>query len=352
MAAGWIKKPDVPLSIESQKGSLTNPILIDSGRIFVAKRIINDITPSNHTLHFLILNVNTGQWKSIGTIDGYHFAEHSIAFDEDKQLIYFCCSRSTMTRIGVYDLKSDSFKEHDIQLPISGKNRGAGLVIIDHKLHTILGSYNAKHFVVDIDEKKCTELYDFERYTDCCCEAALIYLRNKNMLWLIGGSGFDYYEFEAVDDIHTYSIKDNKWKLLDTKLPIGVYEFGYICTRDERYIIIIGGIADNIASYDKILVIDTESMEIKKSKIRSPFSGSCHACLVDNMQNADLVVNGFINECWNVGKWKNDAIDLRYPSIDIIGLIVSFYCIQTVYLFGISSLQYFQIDLMDLFQFD
>ena len=103
---------------------------------------------------------------------------------------------------------------------------------------------------------------------------------------------------------------------------------------------------------DKIFVVDTESMEIKESKIRSPFSGACYACLVDNTQKTDLIVNGFVNECWNKHKWKNDDIDLRYPSIDIIDLIASFYCIPTVYLTLRSSTRYFKINLVDLLQFD
>ena len=41
--------------------------------------------------------------------------------------------------------------------------------------------------------------------------------------------------------------------------------------------------------------------------------GRFQAGLVEDTERSDLIVTGFINECWNEEKFKNDH-DLRYPS--------------------------------------
>ena len=75
-------------------------------------------------------------------------------------------------------------------------------------------------------------MYQFKEYLNALSHAASVYLQSKGELWLI--AGFDY-------DIYLYSIKDNKWKLLDIKLPAPLSECTCICSKDERFIIIFGG---------------------------------------------------------------------------------------------------------------
>ena len=61
-------------------------------------------------------------------------------------------------------------------------------------------------------KKTVKNLYQFKKYLNCLSQTASIYLQNKCELWLIGGC--DYWH-QAVDDIHSYSMKHNKWKLLN-----------------------------------------------------------------------------------------------------------------------------------------
>ena len=110
----------------------------------------------------------------------------------------------------------------------------------------------------------------------------------------------DAYHGKAVDYIHSYSIKDNKWKLLDAKLPVPLKHPTCICSKDERYIITFGGnVNPPYINTDNIFIIDTESLEIKKSSLKCPSSDCFRACLVDDTQRSDLIVSGFINQYWN-----------------------------------------------------
>ena len=162
----------------------------------------------------------------------------------------------------------------------------------------------------------------------------IIHLQSKGKIWLIGG--YDYSPWERVDDIHLYSIKHNKWELLDIKLPIPLRECTCICSKD------------NGVPTGKIFIIDTELLEIKESSIKCPIKMPLHACLVDDTERSDVIVKGFINECWNEEKFKNDD-NLSYPSNDIIALILSFHCIQIVHLFKRYRPDHWTITLIDLF---
>ena len=84
--------------------------------------------------------------------------------------------------------------------------------------------------------------------------------------------------------------------------------------------------------------------------LKCPIEATFHSCLVDDTERSQLIVTGFINQCWNDGmNWKKDN-NLRYPSDDIIGLIRSFHCEQTIHLFSrFKNMEHWVINLVDLF---
>ena len=335
----WITQLDLPQELSQKFGEISNWIALNSQQIFCVWTQIN-------TSDFWIYDISESKWRLLTSDTNYFPAFAKIVFDEKKKLIYFLTDKTTHAGVAVYDLKSNSIQDCDITLPnYDHNNRAATLELIDGRIQIILGNFNDEHIECDIEGKECKTLHTFEKYSNCLADPASVYLQNKGELWLIGG--FDYNSWWCIDHIHSYSITNDKWKPLHIKLPESLRKCTCICTIDERYIIIFGGHDSRHVSTDKIFIIDTELLEIKESSIKCPMKGLFHACLVDDKTRSDLIVNGFINECWNEEKFKNNE-NLRYPSDDIIGLIISFHCVQIVHLFERYVIAHWTIHLIDL----
>ena len=323
-SGGWSEQ--IPCSKMTLWGfSRTNTIPLNSKEIFCA-------SSSFGSADFWIYNIPKLEWRFLQSFKTYP-RDNQIMFQKEEQLIYFL----TDTGIAVYDLISNSIQEYDNVLTNYRPGNtcictGAALQLIEHKLQVIMGSFHDKHIEYDIEKKQCKELYQFKKYQDGLSEAASIYLQNKGESWLMGGYDCDPCALKPVDDVHLYSIKNNKWKLLDIKLPVPLCDCTCVCTKDERFIIIFGGEDSSDVLTANIFIIDTELLEIKESSIKCPMSDAFSACLVDETERSDLIITGFINECWTEEKFKNDD-NLRYPSNDIIRVILLFHSEQMVHLF-------------------
>ena len=73
-------------------------------------------------------------------------------------------------------------------------------------------------------------------------------------------------------------------------------------TRDDRYILIAGGIDTppprlRQIEYNDIFVLDLNTMEFKESGIKLPFEGgNCHTLIMENKKENDLLVHGFVRD--------------------------------------------------------
>ena len=331
----WLESIPCP-KILTSRFSRTNIIALNSKEIFCALKSFDYVACA---FEFWIYNIPKLEWRLLETFMITPKGDR-IVFDKEKQLIYFL----TYTGIAVYDLKSNSIQEYDnavINYNYHDNNYGPILELIEHKLQIICGNPNDKHIECDIEKKECKELYQFKKYQHGLTDAASVYLQNKGELWLISGYSC---RSRQILDIHLYSIKDNKWKLLDIQLPFALRKCTCICSGDERFIITFGG---DPVSKVKIFIIDTELLKIKESSIECPMKDDFQACLVKDTVRSDLIVTGFVNEFWNEEGFKNDD-NLRYLSNDIIGVIVLFYCEETIHLFRRYGPGHWTMNLIDL----
>ena len=81
---------------------------------------------------------------------------------------------------------------------------------------------------------------------------------------------------------------ERKLITLDIKLPANMISFGHIITKEQKYIIIMGGACNNQES-DKIQIFNLKSMKFIQSKIRLSFEGECGSVIMENKQENDLL---------------------------------------------------------------
>ena len=85
-----------------------------------------------------------------------------------------------------------------------------------------------------------------------------IHFEFLNEIFIFGGSGASY---TYLDTVYCYDIKQNKWNLLDIKIPIGVHRVGCIKTYDEKYVILFGGYHDS-QKIDTIQILDIDKWDL------------------------------------------------------------------------------------------
>ena len=85
-------------------------------------------------------------------------------------------------------------------------------------------------------------------------------------------------------------------------LPKPLYNASHAITNDNKYVIIFGGLDGSIQRSDDILVLCTEKMETKRSKIRMSISTGRYdeykAIIPNNKMNDELTSFGFVRNIW------------------------------------------------------
>ena len=247
----WIRQNKPPIVAG---WALSNPILINHSQILLAY-----IPAIREYVVFWIYNTSKLEWECITTKEIFSYAGAKIAYDKQTKSVYFLYNNEfDSTDIAVYDIEKNLFKKCGISIPFDDEILGASLDFFDGKLNIILGNCNDKHYECDIKQKECKQINTFEIYSDGLSGPTLIHLQKREMVWLIGGFDYDTENWSCSNDIHTYSIKDKQWIMLDLKLPLALRASTGFCTIDQRYIVLFDGSDSRYVASDKIYIIDTE----------------------------------------------------------------------------------------------
>mmetsp|Transcript_34716 Transcript_34716/g.30544 ORF Transcript_34716/g.30544 Transcript_34716/m.30544 type:complete len:503 (-) Transcript_34716:237-1745(-) len=166
---------------------------------------------------------------------------------------------------------------------------------------------------------------------------------NEPMLVIIGGIKWNASEFSDVlwkyDE--TTQIRNNnkmkyisKWNEIPTgSIPNGgMSRFGYTITRNQQYIILLGGFCD-FEEIDDIYFIDTITWKLRESKIKCPkMSKDFHAITMINDSNDELIIFGYVRWLYYRSKHKHEFQSVLFPPVYIIKFIMNWYYNEWIYL--------------------
>eukprot|EP01084_Bolivina_argentea_P095511 171701_1 len=118
-----------------------------------------------------------------------------------------------------------------------------GLIFVENKLHQICNSVTVSgtekdgdHYVYD-KTKQFQKMATFAPFCNLY-RYGLVYLSAENSIFAFGGWSMNN---SNKDSIYRFSFIDSKWTELNIKMPMKLSEFGLISTKNEKYIIILGG---------------------------------------------------------------------------------------------------------------
>ena len=238
------------------------------------------------------------------------------------------------------NMKTNNIKlyANEIKWGTSGFN--PVMVFHDDKLHIIGGSHSKKHCIFDTKTKQFTDNHTFQELVFGIASAALIHIKSKNVLYLMGGYDSDQWERQHMDKIWKCSLNGEtfSWELLSLKLPVGSNDFPYLLTTNERYILVLLCRTDpnddsdysDDETEEKYLFhyLDLSNDENKMVFVKSPLAPTIavsHMVTTGNYEESRLIIDGYV-------RTSEMVKDLTIPG-EIITVITSYYDEEIVHLF-------------------
>ena len=83
----------------------------------------------------------------------------------------------------------------------------------------------------------------------------------------------------------------------------------------KKYVIIMGGWIGTVGVNDAIYVLNLNTMQFCKCKMRLPFQGSCRAIIMENKGKNDLLIHGFVR--MEMNKYK---MNVPFALISLIAI--------------------------------
>ena len=286
------------------------------------------------TLGIFKYNNNKNKWKLYAQYPSHYdgMARKSV-IDDKTNKIYIIYGYHMLT----FDIPTKQF-----EATYSVINDGE-LILMDDDIYLI--GYN-QIFKWNITNKQFQNIdnFKFEQTEQHLTWYGKVWINTMKSLLIIGG----YYTNTidtASDNIYEY--KPNMTLKTVCKLPNTLCCCNCIKTRDEQFVIILGGKTTFILGkfVDDIYVLNVKLMIITKSKIKCPEKGEYHGVCVYDEEYENKLTFGFIRDCWKGLEFG----DVMYPPFYLCKFIQQWFVKETLHLFAkkstLNQRNHFNIDL-------
>jgi len=315
---------------------ISKPHVINSDEFIIATH------QTHHSKGDGIYKFNTHQNKWIKIFDYTNISKYknidSTAYDNKNKLLYACIGwMKNVFGLIIFDLKT-----RNTVLTIIPKNTfHFKIIFVKDKLHQIYNECGL-HYIYNIRKQwqQCQKIGKFKFSVNNGCDT--IYLNSIKSILLLGGA---YHSFD--DSIYQFSCTDSKWKTLNIKLPMKyLSNFGLVSTKNERYIIILGGCAIHSCVFSNdIFIYDIRNNKFIKSKIKCPKKGMYYAIIINNSKRDEITCFGFINYCYK----SNNFINIQLLPQYLIKIICSYFCHEEIYLLKRGTGEHWKINVDCIF---
>lgn len=271
-------------------------------------------------------NIIKKVWKCIVSYpSGLDIRYHSSSFDPQNNTVYIIGG----TLFASIDLNDNSIQTIDEEkLPHDFANCSS--VFVNDEFHIFGGWNQNKHCMLDKEKNKIIELHEFE--CDDIMHCGAVYIPTKQAIFVFGGGSDN-------DLIFSYSIFNKKCRKMDLKLPIKLSRFGYVLTKDNRFIILFGGLTTGFQDIDTIYIWNLETMQFRESETKCPIPDTFYAVIMGNTEKDEKLIQGFI---------RNEFEDISFIPNDVINLIVSWYSDEEIHLFDDREGRHWRIGLSQI----
>eukprot|EP01084_Bolivina_argentea_P100609 180588_1 len=237
--------------------------------------------------------------------------------------------------------RGNKWKEHIVNYD-NQFGFGTAHITKPNEIHIFCGETSNKYLIWKPNAIDYELKHTFKEFQSLS-NPGLVYLPNQNKLLLLGGYDHRKWKETSINSIYSFDFLKDKWTKESATLPKSMESFGCVVTTNEKYILMFGG-SYNYVTMDDIYIMDTLSMTIVKSNMKCPNNGDFYAHLEFGFMSNDLIVFGFIRNCWN----RQEFVGLRKPSDDIIEMIQMFHFTEIIHLFDRKKGTQWKIDIVHI----
>ena len=209
---------------------------------------------------------------------------HDTHLDEDNQILYtFHQEGGNLVEI---NLRTNQYKT------LSIKHFGYTPSIVNTRqyIHVIGGLFGrTNHYIVNKRNKKIYEMRKFPKHEST--SHRMIHLKKRDVLLMVGvnhKSEIWQFSFKRQNGDRSKWIK---WELPNS--PQHLKHAAVVSTKDERYLIFLGGVRLNKYLANYISIYDFEKNEFRRSAIECPIKSAFEAKIIDKSSDNELLVDGF-----------------------------------------------------------
>lgn len=182
-----------------------------------------------------------------------------------------------------------------------------------------------EHFIYNIKNSSFTYVQELTRMYSVSLSC---YLKGSDKLLLFDTHG----HFQDLV-IYEYDLIENKYTKSEVvyKPIMKLTDLGIVCSRDENYVIIMGGrnMYNGVYRNLDIFVFDVKKKRFMKSKRKCPFDACVHwAGIMGSAHHDELLVFGFINELYRTSAFVN----IRTLSYHVTKLICKRVCNEWIHI--------------------
>ena len=215
----------------------------------------------------------------------------------------------------------------------------------------------AAHTIYDIKTSKVRTTTIFfpkpAQYTEFAEGEQMVFLESENKCLFIGG--------DLSTNIVIYDITNDDWSIMKGVRSSDLELYGdqsIVITNDDRFVIIFNSnesdlsIEDNDGSggmeyVNEIEIIDLKTKSCTKSSVKLPSSWQdepSHAFIADDYSKSDIIINGYLRQCWK----DKIFINLDQLPLELIRVIIEFHSQDVVHIMQRSTGHQWTISLQEI----
>ncbi len=292
------------------------------------------VVPKYNGQSIYTFDIIQNEWRKIITI-GVNFCAYSSVYNHHKHLLYVCMI-GYPCKLFIIDLQS-KLSQQIIAYPSQ-----FALFCIENEVHQIFHFSGIHQICYSNGKLKKQRKYNcFSAYFNVNVDA-IIHLQKQSRILLFGG--YDAHKGGCQKRMYNFSLEKNckGFTKMNVEMPVACDAFGLTTTKNEKYIILIGGrthhecvvwpAVPEWTVIDDIFIFNTQKNSFFKSAIKTPKKGCFQATMINDL-NDEFLGFGFITQCYKHKSFTN-VNKLPYCLIQII---CCYFCNEKIYLLHIGT---------------
>lgn len=273
--------------------------------------------------------------------------DDNVVFDHNSERLYVTRKKAMI----IADTKTNEFQSFD-----SCYFANPQMIIAGSECHIFGSSQDNRHWIWNHQTQTAQFIDKRDEVSQPWIDGkyGLVYIASKQEILLLGGGErIHLHNFGISDRIRKYSLQTQKWQILNMRLPHRMGRFGCVLTKEQRYILIIGGniyekLYGNLCHYTSrsIFIFDLQKNEMFESSTRLPFCVEpiCNAIIMEDKTQNQLLVHGFIKN-----KMKEFDLNIPFALVQIFEIWHAIEYVHVILNDALSKMHHWRINIDHIF---